>query len=327
MQPFIIPDYLDGSKEPKEDNLRNLSRYCGLSKYIKSRRAGEMVVEFPSYPEPIVDGINLKDLMPIVSQDESMKVFLRAYKAYQEKPNKNIIIHKELVKALSETKLDIKSKYLPKEFTAFLDLKDLKDNDGDEVKGIFVDIAQEEEWMLYLGIVTYCNSPHPHLAVSHLNIPLDDSDKPISEIVAGYKHIYSTVHPDVFDRYKGGDHQNMGGLYQLIFEGGYHKFIHAILNAILYIHHSPEQCIEIQNEFATKKSKLEAQKKIYTSKKFIVLGQNFSFPKEYSCGEVSVSGHFRWQPYGPGWSLMKHIYIKPHSRNYGSGKELGETLV
>jgi len=322
MQSFLLPDYLDRSKKSKNGNMEALAMCCALSDYVRIKGNTEMVIEFPINKEPLVDGFNLKSLMPLISQDESMKVFLRTYKGYKEKPHKNYIIHKNLVKALSETKLDIKSKYLPKEFTAFIDLQGLVDNDGDEIKGVFVDITQEHGGMLYLGIVNYTEAIN-NFPISHLNIPLDDEKRSIAEVIKDYDQVYSTIRPELLASLntKDGKIENFDGFYKLIFQAGYHNYIHAILNAILYIHNSPKLCIEQENNFSEKKSKMVAQKNIYTSKKFVVLGKDFSFPKEYSCGEVGVVGHFRWQPYGPNRELVKHIYINPHVRNYRSSND------
>ena len=321
MQTHLLPDYLDGSKKVKDGYLKALQTFCKITPYLKLKKATQMVVEFPVDKEPLTEeGFNLKDLMPLLNQDESMKVFLRTYKGYAEKPNKNIIIHKNLAEALSKTKLDIKTKYLPKNFTAFLDIKGLEDNDGDTILGTFVDINQDDGWCLNMGILCKARDG-VNYPISHINLPLDDSDTSLAEIVQRYKHVYNRLPKEIVEEYKNeGRIVDFESFDKVVFQGGYYSHIHTILNCILYITNSPELCVEQENNFSKKKSKRETQLKIYTSKKYIILGKEFTFPKEYTCGEVSVSGHFRWQPYGPSRAYVKHIYIKPHLRNYNQNK-------
>jgi len=48
------------------------------------------------------------------------------------------------------------------------------------------------------------------------------------------------------------------------------------------------------------------------------VGYNFH-KKIYRVGEAQVSGHFRWQPYGPNMSKVKLIWIDEHIRHYNNG--------
>jgi hypothetical protein len=84
---------------------------------------------------------------------------------------------------------------------------------------------------------------------------------------------------------------------------------------IIYITHSNNDLTEEINDFAKKKSKRVAQEKIYTQKPYIFVGRNFEVPRSVITGEVSVKGHWRWQPHGPQRAFIKHIYIEPHVRN------------
>ncbi|MDB4330455.1 hypothetical protein N9948_01905 [bacterium] len=321
MQQFLLPDYLDRTKVPKDDNLASISLCCALTDYMKIIDENQINIDL-GYADPKIDGISLKNLLPYVAKDESLKVFLRTFKAYKENPTKNFIFTKNLSKALEETKLDIKCKFLPKEFTAFLDVKEMYDQDGDHVKGVFVHITQDPLPMMFLGCLCYSSEYKVH-TISHLNIPITEPDQPLAEIVKSYDEISSEVDEETIEKLKKGEYVDiLNKLDKKVEQAKYHKHLHTIFNCILYIHYSPELCVAQENDFSTKKSKRETQKKIFTPKKFFIMGKDFSFPKEYTCGEVGVSGHMRWQPHGPERSLLKHIYIKPHTRNYNKQEEL-----
>lgn len=47
-----------------------------------------------------------------------------------------------------------------------------------------------------------------------------------------------------------------------------------------------------------------------------LVGYDFKKPAEYRVGETSVTGHFRWQPYGEGRTKVKLIWIDEHLRHY-----------
>lgn len=48
----------------------------------------------------------------------------------------------------------------------------------------------------------------------------------------------------------------------------------------------------------------------------ILVGYDFKKPVVYQVGETSVTGHFRWQPYGEGRTKVKLIWIDEHLRHY-----------
>lgn len=52
-----------------------------------------------------------------------------------------------------------------------------------------------------------------------------------------------------------------------------------------------------------------------------LVGYNFKKPTVYTVGETTVTGHFRWQPYGAGRERVKLIWIDPHVRHYGAKEE------
>lgn len=319
MQQFILPDYLDGTKSSKNFHLQSIAMCSRLIDYMQIVDEVKVAIDFGK-ENPYVNGIPLREFLPFVNQDESMKIFLRTYKAYADRDSGNYLVTKNLSKALSETKLDIKCSFLPKEFTAFLDIKDLYDHDGDHIQGVFIDITQDPIPAVYLACIGL-NEELDIYTVSHLNVPLEQ-DKSLSEVITKHKEVSSVLTDEQVKKIKDGEILDViGNMKKEETQADYHQHLHTIFNTILYITHGSENFVVEQNEFSKKVSKQSTQRKIYTPKKFVVLGKNFSLPKEYTCGEVGVSGHWRWQPYGPQRSLIKHIYIKPHTRNYNKQEE------
>ena len=49
-----------------------------------------------------------------------------------------------------------------------------------------------------------------------------------------------------------------------------------------------------------------------------LVGFSWKKPRVYSVGETTVTGHPRWQPYGPRRERVKLIWIEPHVRHYGA---------
>jgi hypothetical protein len=319
MQELILPDYLDGTRIVRDNiHLYNLYLCCHLIKYMHPVNDSLLEIKFDNNIIPQVDGIALPDLVPLLSHDESMKIFLRSYKGYKENINsKNYIFTKDLTHSLIKTKLDIKSKFLPKKFSGFILMRGLKDNDDEEIKGFFVDIKDEPTHFLYLGYIGY-SEKYKGYTVSHLNIPLEDPEKPIKDLIQKHDHIYRGVNSDTLSKIKTEVNlENFNNFFEkTIKQGEYYDHFHALLNAIIYINSEQENLVEDKNVFSTKKSKKQTQQKIYTSKSFYIFGKNFNLPKEYTCGEIQVTGFWRWQPHGPQRSLLKRIFIAPHTRNY-----------
>jgi hypothetical protein len=326
MQNFILPDYLDGTKiDSKNINLFNLYLVSQLTPYMRIMSDLQVEIRFEKGEHPEIEGIPLDSLVPIIRHDESMKVFLRALKGYRENPSKNYIFTKDLTTSLKNTKLDVRSKYLPKKFSAFIEMKGLFDHEGEEIKGFFVDIKSDPNHFIYLGFVNFNHNLNSY-TISHLNIPLEDSERPLSELIKDYQYVCRGVDKEMLKKWKTGE--NICGnpiIEEYVQQGEYYDHFHAVFNAIIYITNPQEDMIEESNIFSDKKSKRDTQKKIYTPKNFIILGKNFKNPKEYTCGEIGVSGHWRWQPYGPARSLLKRIFIKPHTRNYNN--KLSDTEV
>ena len=306
MQKIILPDILDKSVTTKNASLEALVYISSFARYLKIIGNTEILVNISQDT-----GISNERFLDELQRDESMKVYLRAYHDYITYPNKNYIISRNLAKALSETKVDVKGKYLPKKFNGFIEIEGLLDRDGDEIKGIFVSIQND---FLAMGYLTY-NFANKTYGIGHANYDLPKEEELIEEKIKQFRHV---------DRGSNFRDKSREEIMSLLDKGvtpdtvytpsEYDPFLSTIINSLLYIN-SCQDLNESLNVFSKKKSKLEGEIKNFTRKPFVLLGKDFVYPKVYSDSEVVVRGHWRWQPYGPQWSLIKHIYIQPHFRN------------
>jgi len=305
MQQILIPDYLDGSAKTNRVDIQGLSVIASLYEAITEVSDTQLNInnlKLKEISEKI--GIDLFPYINILEKDSSVKTFLRAYKGYRENNGGNYIFSKDLTKALKYTKLDIKLKLLPKKFNGFLHLPNIKDYDGDTVKGVFVHISDRFTPSIFLGVLVE-NKYTRKLSVSHLNIPLNEKDNTIENIIKKYKHV-SLIPSE-------GMSPDNPIFIKVEEQGKYTSHFKTIFNAIIYIHNS-EKLVERLNEFSPKKSKRLTQKKIYTEKPFYLIGEDFNLPKVYTTSEIKVRGHFRWQPYGANRLKRKLIYIEPYKK-------------
>lgn len=309
MQENILPDYLDGSATTKNEYLKVFKSICRYIQYIKPISPTQMSFDFKNcFNEEIAP----EEMLSILDYDASLKVFLRSYYEYRTRPHHNYVFSKEIVNAFADTKLDIKGNYLPKDFTAFMDVRGLKDQDGDDIKGVFVRIDKE---VITLGMLTLSSCNKKSYSVSHFHILVPTGDQTVEDIICQLN--YTEVGTNLKNK-------SVSEITSILDSGAsleiskekakYHNHIHVILNCILYVTHS-EGLKEELNSFSTKKSKREGEIKNHTQKPYIFVGRDFKVPRVYSDEEINVRGHWRWQPHGPGWSLLKHIYIDPYLKN------------
>lgn len=110
----------------------------------------------------------------------------------------------------------------------------------------------------------------------------------------------------------------------------YKELVSFCLKSIIYIH-SSESDIRSEKGVESKKKNPEKLKTFYKhNNPFTVINVGFSFHgRVYSMSETSVSGHFRWQPCGQGFSQVKLIWIEEHLRQYSDvmGNKLTTMLV
>ena len=306
-QENLLCDYLDGSRESKDMGVTALRYMCAYYKYltIGSDRYHIDLNAAARNNEPLDPSY----INEILLKDESAKILLRAYYEYRSHAHKNYVVAGTLTKAFAETKLDIKGRYLPRDFTAFFEIRGLVDDDGDEIKGIFVRISQTS---ILIALVSKNGKDY---AASHFHSEIPKDDETIEDVIGKYSNI-------VLGKATKKDTEKFEEMVRRreytpdieITPCGYSEHMHIIFNCILYVTHNPELEEEI-NIFSMKRSKREWEQKNCTSKSYIFVGRNFEVPKIYSAENILVRGHWKWQPYGVGRMLLKHIFIDPYVKN------------
>ena len=303
MQKIIFPDYMDGSAVPNNLGIEAFRQLTNICKYVTdippgddNAKPGMFALTRDAWK--VYENKFLQDL----SEDDAMITFLRTYKDYIAN-KKNYIVSKNLCKALKATSSVVKTSYFPDNFQAYIEIPNLLDKVGDQIIGFFVSIVNKYgERRMYTSYITY-NSDTKEYAPGYLNFELDLYEN-MKDLVESYSYIERHVNKT-----------DMSSAKEIVMKSEYSEYIHVLMNAILYINNSKDLSLNV-NQFAKKRSKFETQKKIYTSKPFCVVGSNIFLPRVYQVDSTMVSGHFRWQPHGPGRSLLKHIYIDPHPRHY-----------
>ena len=226
-------------------------------------------------------------------KDSGMFNYMMSVALYQQKNGKNYVFTKELANILAKTKADIPLKYFPDQFSGYFEIPNLKDLDGCPFLGLFVNIYQG--CIQFTGVIRDDGC----FPLVYLQLKIDKT-KTFKEIIEKSKGFVHKV-----DRTR--EEKNLGPQY--------YSFYHVIGNALAFVCNSEYTLEEERNTFATKIGKLTAQKKIFTSLPYVVVGKGYH-GRTYHVDEAVVSGHYRWQPCGPERSKIKLIYINPHVRTF-----------
>jgi len=303
MQKLLLLDYIDGSKKPKTEAWEFFTKVFSYAKHFKM--IGPNKSSFQVHTKTLEEREFIDNVEMLMGKDESFLNLFASYASYINKKGEAYVFSNGLVNALSNTKMDIKGSYLPDKFCGYIELPNLRDQDNEVIQGIIVDIDTiEGKWYLRFAYVTNLKG----LVMGHFFIHID-GNKPISELAESYK-------------FREGRVGENGGVEYSTTQGIYHSFSSVIINAILYLTSQDADLIQSINEFSPKKSKSSGQKRIFTSKSFWSVGTTKEFHQinKPLKSNISVIGHWRFQPCGPKKQFVKFIYISPHTRNKKEAK-------
>ena len=309
MQRLLLVDYFTGVKKlPKSElsvftsfflsNQTILDIVCQTAPYVEFK-SGKALIGLPP-DEVIQKQENFKEILSYLLKDKAIVELMCLYSSYIKSP-KRYVVSKPLVQALKQTKLSVSSRHLPDEFTGFIDIPNIKDEEGETLLGIFAKISKKSgEHEIRLAWITDLKK----LNIGFLHSKLEE-DKTLEEVCRDYKYKLKFFDPD------------KGEIEEKITDTKLDLYHNVIVNVIMYITSSNADIVEQMNAFSNKKSKLETQKKIFTPDPYCMVGGNFIMPnvKLPMPSNIHVRAHWRWQPHGPGMSLHKWIMIKEHLRN------------
>jgi hypothetical protein len=331
MQPFLLPDYCDGSKLlfDKSHNINRIDIPClcffakrmdlklslkkegaQIGKYefdfmfLSEREILETIYELqkigihPSMAREFYDFI----IMKTIKEDLGVACFVAGYRDYLNSGKKNYIITQSLSDCFQHTKLNLKGKHLPNQLSGYLELRDKTFTDADDDKilgGLFFSIKKTEDSHTIL-----LSHPVQSGAIAHTLLSVKD-DELIKDEIQRQKFIHYS-YKEVGKKQVKSEHCEYLMMY------------HVIMNSIIYIGHECSELDEEVNFFSSKKTKREFQENHFTRKPYIVVGRNFQMPKIFTSDSSSVMGHFKWRMGGEGRSMLKLIWWNPHTRHYNT---------
>lgn len=307
MQKKLFLDYLDGSCSPSKGMLgsgsQSLLLYLIIFRFAHLVRvecvlSGEEKHGFKGDLENYFEALNSFDsnaayIAREFVADQSNWMTLADYGLFYHSPKKkNYVFSKNLTKALSETKIE-KSVDIGREASSFyFEMPDVSFNGRSLVCVFGHTVLLESSLILRVQTMIKINSDYQTLG---FYFELDNE----------------TSIADRFEEFIQGEViLSIFGVSKLSYDEP--SLVRTVINGIIYIFNNSDEMSEKINDFAEKESKLQAQKKIFTEKPFIELGKNFEFLRLVKEGEVSVRGHYRWQPHGEGRRKVRLTFIRPY---------------
>ncbi len=282
MQKILLVDYLDGTRRAPAHE-RGLSN---LAKFIK-------FAEKEDFNSPQVRIQLEREFVT----NPGLAEFIGVYGSVLKNGGKNYVFSEYLSDCLKNTLSDVSMKYLPNEFSGFIDLPNLNLAESVMSLGLFVDISQEQG-KRRMRVAALGRLPDGDVSwPSGLFDLSEDADKTLFECflerAATYtKHSYLPPNRD---------DPNW-------------VWIEVAVNAVVFIANCTEELLEKCNEFATKRSKREWEQNQFTQKKFFYADLKKKI--EFVVDSTFVKGFLFWQKYGPGHSKVRLRYRKPHKRVY-----------
>lgn len=301
MQQLLAVDYLLGHQPKRETNFLFTIKHLAMVAPMFER----FVVEKDNSLDWGLTLINqtreghaFKDVM---GKDPSFAAAIGEVSVYlNSKSNrKNYLVSKNLAEVLQEVPPNIKASYLPEEMTAYFEIPNLFDEDGDEIAYLIVSVHTVGNIKSIFAFYQVKNSDQ----IGHINFVFSDSSMKIKDAVES-----DTRHGI---RHYGPMGDNKGKSYSKVVS----QWLLTLCNAIVYATGSDKEYKEEINTFAPQIKKQNIQKKIYSSQPFVRLGEDVRrVILNRGTRETTVRGHFRWQPYGPEREQVKLIFIDEHSR-------------
>lgn len=304
MQLAFLPDYFDGTRPMKGNLWPIFLKFFKLSSCLIRVTPIGFRISIPN--EKIREDPQLAHtFIQTMETDMSMSMLIKTYGDYLVAKGKNYVFTKGLAKALAQTSTNVTSKRMPDSFVGYLEIPGLKDLDGDIILGVFVNIFKMNGGhYLNCGFVTDLK----RLSVGHLNLEIKKDVSLLKSIQE-----YSYIQRDVVSSAKNG-------ALTIATTDQKHKdypYVKTLVNAIMYLTSSNADLTHKINNLSTKKSKHDAQSKLYTKQPFIVAGDNFDYEliRKQLPDNIKVTSHWRWQVCGVGRTEHKWIFINEHLRN------------
>jgi hypothetical protein len=230
--------------------------------------------------------------------DPGVNTFLCNYKRWEENNRNTWFITGNTLEVLQNTKAKVNLSYLAniKNKSGYFEIKTNKllDPTKEPIKSVmYYQEEYEGQTSILISYITEGN------ALGYLNFVYDQNGKQtIQETIEDYDFEMTGFNP------------HLSATQVLLEDVDNLPFATLIINLILAVNYTEQE--EQQNIFSNKLSTKAVQLKTMTQLKYRKV--DLELPSEYTSAEISVRGHFRWQPYGEERKLIKLIFISPFTR-------------
>jgi hypothetical protein len=101
-----------------------------------------------------------------------------------------------------------------------------------------------------------------------------------------------------------------------------------ILNLLCYVCSMEPNLDNLKPErgMSRGEKKQHREKKNYCLLPVTLVNWSYGQQRTYNVASTEVTGHFKWQPCGPQWSLVKLIWIDEYIRNFKNFKDVTKKL-
>lgn len=310
MQPMMLVDFLDGSRVNQKFlfmyGFAQVSRACKIKivDYDKELDCFAYDVEWDNEDlnhraeemQLSLDVVNIEPIHAIfehsihlMKEDTSARAFCISYTHYLENGCKNYLVTKDLTETFKNSRFSLKGKHLKEGESGFIEFRDKKVKYYDESpSGVFYSI-QFYAGIKILNVSTIMNDG----AFCYFNIGVKDDES----IEQAFRE---RIKPDTE---KDGKIEQREGFKTLYMSSKDSKcdydFMRIVVATIIYIGGKNSDLVFESNTFSSKKSKLETEKKMFTSKNWCLVGKGFrKIEANYVQGLVPVVGHFKFVEVG-----------------------------
>jgi hypothetical protein len=228
----------------------------------------------------------LKEASSVSGGNKSLMLFFTLCANYKESKAQDYILSKNLKNIFVKENIKFKNKMLFGDFIGYIKTPGVQDQDGFYTEDHFVNVRYVEDEGWVFGVVSLIRHPGPIPGI-----------------------LINDIHLSKFENFEDS----------IDFNGGHDSDLLKILaNSVMYIKSTDDYKINFNQTFIKmKKDRLNIKN---SGSRMYYLKPNVRLLPVYSQTNCEVSGHFRWQPYGPGKTKTKLIFINPYVKNYKNVK-------
>jgi hypothetical protein len=258
------------------------------------------------YTGDVIDELNksgLNKLVPFLSRsldDCSVQTFYLFNHWLKGTLGKNYIPSKPLIDVLSEVEVDIKASYFKEKFGGYFELSHAKIMpphhwSSNHINNVMFEITSSSLIMSF----QFNND----LVPTSFFVPLNKEEN-IREALLKYSfRELAEVEGRVGHIKKPMNEEDL-------------ETLRLIFNLIIYVSNPNEEFKEQFNRFSPNNRLAQKEKQTYTTRKYVLIGEDVEFLRLQKTEETNVRAFWRWQPVGVGREQRRLTFVRPHTRTY-----------